>query len=217
MVEVAELVVDVPGRRILDGVDLEIAGGEVVAVMGPSGSGKTTLLNCVSGLLSPVSGRVRVAGSDMTGATARERASLRLRSIGQVFQFGELLPELNVGDNIALPLMLMERPDARKSAARWLARMGLANRYQDTTYVLSGGETQRVAIARAMAVGPALVLADEPTGSLDRKTGAEVTGMMAETARQEGMAVLMATHDPDIASIADRVLHLQDARLAIGM
>lgn len=214
VVRVDELTVDVPGRRLLDRVALEIRRGETVAVMGPSGSGKTTLLNCVAGLLIPARGSVRVGDVDMASARAEVRAAQRLSKVATVFQFGELLPELTAGENVALPLLLRAEADARATARRWLSRVGLDGRYDDSPQTLSGGEVQRVGIARALAGRPAIVLADEPTGALDRGTADEVTELLISAAREHQAAVLVATHDQAVADRADRIVQLRDGRLS---
>jgi ABC-type lipoprotein export system ATPase subunit len=213
--DVSGLTLDIPGRVLLDGLDLTATPGECIAVMGPSGSGKTSLLNCLCGIVRPTSGSVRVCGVEISQLGESRRAHFRLRRIGMVFQFGELLPELSVLENVALPLRLMgvTRTEAECRAVDWLERLGLGARGGAHPDVLSGGEVQRAGIARALVHAPALVLADEPTGSLDEENAGIVAGMLVGAAKDLGATVVIATHDPLVASVADRVLRLRDGRL----
>ena len=212
----SHLSLDVPGRRLLDDVDLTAEAGECIAIVGPSGSGKTSLLNCLSGVTTPSAGSVQVEGVELTGLGTSKRTSFRLRRIGMVFQFGELLPELTALENVALPLRLMGRPrrDAERRAAAWLDRLGLGERGGAHPDVLSGGEVQRVGMARALAHEPSLVLADEPTGALDEANSKRIVGLLVGMAKEFGAAVVMTTHDPLVASKADRVFRLHSGRLA---
>ena len=214
--EVIGLSLEVPGRRLLADVDFTAEGGACVAVMGPSGAGKTSLLNCLCGIVQPTAGSVSVDGTEVTGLRSSERAEFRLRRIGIVFQFGELLPELNLIENIALPLRLARVPRrvAEERAADWLNRLGMAGREDDRPDVLSGGEIQRAAIARALVHEPPLVLADEPTGALDEQNSRHVAGLLAEMAKVVGATVIVATHDPLVAAMTDRTLRLRGGRLA---
>lgn len=211
---VSGLALDVPGRRLLDEVGFDVGAGECLAVMGPSGSGKTSLLNCLSGIAMPTSGWVWAAGTELTALGLSRRTEFRLRHIGMVFQFGELLPELSALENVALPLRLMgtSRREAERRASGWLDRLGLddGKAHPET---LSGGEIQRVAIARALAHEPRLVLADEPTGALDEENSLRVVELLVGAAKDLGAAVIVATHDPLVASSTDRVLRLLDGRL----
>lgn len=213
--EVRDLSLDMPGRRLLDDVDLAAEAGECLAVVGPSGSGKTSLLNCLCGIVMPAAGSVRVDGIELAGLGTAERTAFRLRRIGMVFQFGELLPELTALENVALPLRLLgnSRRDAERRAAEWLDRLGLGERGAEHPDLLSGGEVQRVGIARALAHEPSLVLADEPTGALDEANSVRIMGLLVGTAKELGATVIVVTHDPLVASKADRVLRLQDGRL----
>ncbi|HEX6419834.1 MAG TPA: ABC transporter ATP-binding protein [Acidimicrobiales bacterium] len=199
----------------LDGVDLAVRAGESVAVAGPSGSGKSTLLHLAGGLDVPDAGTVRIDGRDVARLSAAERARLRRREVGFVFQFFHLLPSLTVAENVELPLLLdRSARGARRAVAAMLDRVGVADRAGHLPGELSGGEMQRAAIARALVARPRLVLADEPTGNLDSATGRAVLDLLAEVVREAGTALVMVTHDPAAAARADRVVHLLDGRLA---
>jgi len=196
----------------LAGVTLEVESGEFVAVVGPSGSGKSTLLHLAGGLDQPDGGRVRVNGRDLADTSVGERAELRRRQIGFVFQFFHLLPTLSVVENVSLPLLLDGRRDDDRVAAL-LERVGLADRARHLPGELSGGEMQRTAIARALVAGPGLILADEPTGNLDSATGEEVFDALISQVREASATLVMVTHDATAASRADRTLRLSDGRL----
>lgn len=213
--KVEGLSLDVPGRRLLDAIEFTAEAGECLAVVGPSGSGKTSLLNCLSGIVMPTAGSVRVDGVELAGLKVSKRTAFRLRRIGMVFQFGELLPELTALENVALPLRLLggSRRDAERRAAEWLDRLGLSEKGGAHPDVLSGGETQRVGVARALAHEPSLILADEPTGALDESSSALIVGLLVGAARELGATVLVATHDPLVASKSDRVLALHGGDL----
>ncbi len=193
-------------------VRLAVDPGEFVVVVGPSGSGKSTLLHLAGGLDQPDSGRVFVNGRDLANASVGERAELRRREIGFVFQFFHLIPTLSVAENVSLPLLLDRRRDDHRVEAL-LERVGLADRAGHLPGELSGGEMQRTAIARALAAGPGLILADEPTGNLDSATGEEVFEALVSQARDSSATLVMVTHDAGIANRADRVLRLRDGRL----
>jgi putative ABC transport system ATP-binding protein len=215
--ELRGVAVDITGRRLLDHVDLAVPAGECVAIMGPSGVGKTSLLNCVAGIATPASGSVLVDGVDVSAMSSRGRAAFRLRRMGLVFQFGELLPELTVAENIALPsrLMGMRREAAAERAMPLLARFGLADRAGSHPHELSGGQQQLVGIARALAHEPVLVLADEPTGMLDEENTARVADVLIRASRELGAATVVVTHDRNVACRADRVLAIVDGSLTV--
>jgi putative ABC transport system ATP-binding protein len=197
----------------LDGVDLQVQPGEFVAVMGPSGCGKSTLLNMIGGLDRPTSGRVCIDGQDVTELGDDKLTELRRRRIGFVFQFFNLIPVLNAVENAGLPLTLDGDTKAQAKATEWLERVGLGDRLKNRPDQLSGGQQQRVAVARALSTEPALVLADEPTGNLDSKSATEIATLLQQVARDWGRSVLMVTHDPRIASFAQRLVLMKDGRI----
>ena len=201
--------------NVLDGASLEIAAGEVVALVGPSGSGKSTLLHIAGLLEKPDSGTMSLNGMAVEADDDTARTALRLAHIGFVYQFHNLLPEFTAQENIAMPMRLngQGRGAAMTQAADWLTRLGLGERQEHLPSQLSGGEQQRVAIARALAAQPTLILADEPTGSLDGQAGDKVADMLLTEARQQGAAVLLATHDMELAARADRVVRLQNGQI----
>jgi putative ABC transport system ATP-binding protein len=201
--------------RAADGVTLTVERGEMVAVYGPSGSGKTTLLMLAASLLAPDRGSVAFDGRELVGLSDREAADYRLCDVGVVFQQYELMPGVSATENAAVKLLAdtISLTTARRRAARCLARVGLAHRLQAVPERLSGGERQRVAIARALANEPRLILADEPTGSLDSRGGSEILELLHAIAHEHDVAVLLVTHDPQAADIADRVHVLRDGRL----
>jgi ABC-type lipoprotein export system ATPase subunit len=200
-------------RRVLDGAELEVARGEVVAVLGRSGSGKSTLLHVLGGLDRADAGTVEVAGEAVTGASERSLSVLRRRRIGFVFQFFHLLPELTGEANVMLAGQVRgAHPDARRRARELVDRLGLRPVADSLPHQLSGGEQQRFAIARALVNDPAVVLADEPTGNLDVEAGADVLGLLRAGA-DEGRAVVLVTHERTATEIADRVLRLDAGRL----
>jgi putative ABC transport system ATP-binding protein len=202
-------------HAVLKGVDMDIVRGERVALLGQSGSGKSTLLNLIAGIEPPAEGKVWVAGTELSRLGEHARTLFRRSHIGFVYQFFNLIPTLTLLENVRLPRELNgARPaDARRAAADLLARVGLGDRGGAYPEQISGGEQQRVAIARALAHRPALILADEPTGSLDAHTGAQVLELLAEAARADGTALLMVTHSEAVAQSAQRVLRLRDGVL----
>ncbi len=199
---------------VLRGLDIGVRAGEIVAVTGPSGSGKSSLIAIMGGLERPTGGAVEVLDVDMTSASERQRTWLRRRDIGIVFQAYHLVPAMTALQNVALPLMLAGEGDGRGPAQEMLERVGLGHRLGHRPSALSGGEQQRVAIARAFVAKPRLVLADEPTGNLDQSTGIAVAETMFELARDMGAAMLMVTHDPDMAARCDRTIAIDAGKLA---
>jgi putative ABC transport system ATP-binding protein len=200
--------------RAVDGVSLSVAAGELVALYGPSGSGKTTLLMLIAGLLVPDSGYVRVNGRDVSRLSARERAHYRRSELGFIRQSLDLIPGVRADDNAALKLLAdTGRRDAQRQVAPLLERLGLNGRAVQRAEQLSMGERQRVMIARALSTGPSLVLADEPTGSLDTDRGQEVLSLLAEICHERDVGVLLVTHDPRAAAFADHVHALRDGRI----
>ena len=197
----------------LGGVDVHIAPGESVAIMGPSGSGKSTLLHCLSGILAPDHGRVSLGAVELSALSDADRSRLRLQRFGFVFQDGQLIGELPARENVALPLLLtgVARGAALRQADDWLARLGLPDVGQRRPGELSGGQAQRVAIARALIHAPAVIFADEPTGSLDQATGHEVMQILQATTRMTGSTLVLVTHDVQVARWCERLIEIRDA------
>jgi putative ABC transport system ATP-binding protein len=205
--------------HVLRSLDLEIPRGEFLALMGPSGSGKSTLLNLIAGLDRPTSGSVAIDGQPIDRLSRRELARWRASNIGFVFQFYNLLPVLSAERNIELPLLLtsLSKKERMQHVAAALKIVGLEHRAKHTPRTLSGGEQQRVGIARAIVTDPVLILADEPTGDLDRKTGDGILDLLQSLNRQQGKTIVMVTHDPHAASHASRRLYLLDGQLSSEM
>ncbi len=201
--------------RVLRGVDLELRPREMVALVGPSGAGKSTLLHIAGLLERPDAGSVALAGCEVGSVGDQERTRLRMRHIGFVYQRHHLMPEFSALENVMVPLRIKGETAgiAREKARGFLDRVGLADREEHRPARLSGGEQQRVAVARAFAASPGLVLADEPTGNLDPVTAGEVSNLFVEMVRKTGLAALVATHNPEIASRMDRALTLADGKI----
>lgn len=204
-------------RKVLDDVNLDIRAGEFFVLLGKSGSGKSTLLNLVSGIDKPDSGHILIGDTEITALDERRQTLFRRDHIGIVFQFFNLIPTLTVLENITLPGELRGEPrrEIQKRGMALLERVGLADRAGDFPDQLSGGEQQRVAIARALLRGPMLVLADEPTGNLDEETGVSVMKLLLDLTRAAGKTLLMATHNPEVVPLADRVCRIHDGQLVI--
>jgi putative ABC transport system ATP-binding protein len=215
ILELRDLGVTVMQRSLLSNVNLSLAAGECVAVMGPSGVGKTSLLNCIAGIVTPASGSVLIDGLELNAMPSQRRSAFRLRRIGMVFQFAELLPELTVADNVALPPRLtgMPREAAQERALSLLGRFGLAERAGSHPHELSGGQQQLVGLARALVHEPVVVLADEPTGMLDQENTVRVADALISASREFGAATIVVTHDWMVASKADRTFSVAHGSL----
>ena len=202
--------------HVLSGLNLTVARGEFLALMGPSGSGKSTLLNLLGGLDRPDRGAVAVEGERIDQLSDRQLAAWRARHVGLVFQFYNLLPAMTAERNVELPLLLthLSRSERRQHVATALAIVGLAHRTRHYPGQLSGGEQQRVGIARAIVTDPTLLLCDEPTGDLDRKSGDEILGLLQALNREQGKTILMVTHDPHASARASRTVHLDKGQLS---
>ncbi|ALG85864.1 ABC transporter ATP-binding protein [Gordonia phthalatica] len=202
--------------RALDGASLTLDGGQFVSVVGPSGAGKSTLLHIIGALDTPTSGTIRVDGTDLTALGDDEASEFRRNRVGFIFQFFNLVPTLTAWENVALPMLLDSRSftKAKPRAVELLERVGLGARVDHRPAELSGGQMQRVAIARSLIMGPKILLADEPTGNLDSKTGADVLELLAEVAHDEpDRLVLMVTHDNNAAAVCDRIVTVRDGRI----
>ncbi|MFI6810217.1 ABC transporter ATP-binding protein [Streptomyces luteogriseus] len=200
----------------LGGADVEVGERDLLAIMGPSGSGKSTLLHTLAGIIRPDDGQVMLRGERIDKLGENRLSALRRKRFGFVFQFGQLLPELPAEENVALPLMLegVPRNEAVARVRRWFAPLGLEGLERRRPGQLSGGQAQRVAIARALAVEPDVVFADEPTGALDQRTSTEVIQLLTFATRETGAALVMVTHDADVAAHCDRILQVRDGRIS---
>jgi putative ABC transport system ATP-binding protein len=202
--------------QALRGVDLDVPRGQLLAIMGPSGSGKSTLLHILGALDAPTAGTIEVAGEHYEGLDEAGLTRLRRDHIGFVFQFFNLLPSLTAAENVLLPALIARRSDRslRERALALLAKVGLGDRADHLPSELSGGQQQRVSIARALLLEPELVLADEPTGNLDRRSSREILGLLRSLVEAEGHTIVMVTHDPTAAAVADRIVFLRDGMVA---
>lgn len=205
-------------RPALRGVDLAVAAGELVAITGPSGSGKSTLLHALAGVLTPDAGEVRLGEHLVAAMSQDERSRLRRTDIGVLFQFGQLIEELTLAENVALPLLLERRgrSEALETARAWLVRVGVADVADELPTQVSGGQAQRGALARALVTNPGVLFADEPTGALDSVAGEAAMEMITEIAAEESLTVVLVTHDARIAAYADREVVLRDGALDVG-
>lgn len=202
--------------RALDGVDLAVEEGEFLAIVGTSGSGKSTLLHMLGGLDKPTKGQVWVNGKELSAMTDEELTIFRRRNIGFIFQNYNLVPMLNVMENIQLPAGLDGRKLDKAYLEQVIATLGIESKLESLPANLSGGQQQRVAIARALAIKPAIVLADEPTGNLDSKTSQDVLGLLKVMGQKFGQTLVMITHNEEIAQLADRIIRIEDGKLAKG-
>lgn len=202
--------------RALDGIDISVEEGEFIAIVGSSGSGKTTLLNMLGGLDNPTEGEIIVRGKNLTDMDSEELTVFRRRNIGFVFQNYNLMPILNVHENMTLPLKLDGLGEDRNFLEQIIESLKLKEKLYSTPNTLSGGQQQRVAIARALVARPAVILADEPTGNLDSKTGTEVIGLLKTSAIQFNQTILVVTHNEDIAQMADRIIRIEDGKVSGG-
>jgi putative ABC transport system ATP-binding protein len=215
LIEGRDLVKSFGQTPALQGADLQVAPGEILAIMGPSGSGKSTLLHCLAGILVPDSGEVRFGGRRVDAMRETERSTLRRDHFGFVFQFGQLVPELTAEENVALPLLLggMRRSEALRRARAWFGRLSLDGRERHRSGELSGGEAQRVALARGLVADPEVLFADEPTGALDTLNGEHVMDLLTAAARERGTTVVLVTHEPRVAAYADREVIVRDGKV----
>ncbi|MBG7607552.1 MAG: ABC transporter ATP-binding protein [Verrucomicrobia bacterium] len=199
----------------LENLSLKVPRGEFLALMGPSGSGKTTLLNLISGIDTPTSGSLEIDGEDIARFSRKQLTSWRARKVGYIFQLYHLIPVLTAFENVELPLLItsLSRAERRKKAEEALDLVGLSGRSDHTPGELSGGQEQRVAIARALVADPALLVADEPTGDLDRESATHILGLLRSLSREHGKTIVMVTHDARAAAAADRALHLEKGKL----
>lgn len=199
--------------KALDGVDIEICTGEMVSVVGPSGSGKTTLVNLLSCLDAPTAGELSLEGKQIAGLAEDQLARVRRGTLGFIFQKFHLIPTLTVAENVELPLMFLSRPADRKATLAVLTSVGLANRADHLPKELSGGEMQRVAVARALITNPKVMIADEPTGNLDKATGEAIFSLLRNLVKDHSLTVIITTHNLALAYQADRIITLEDGKI----
>lgn len=199
--------------KALDGVDIDIQTGEVVSIVGPSGSGKTTLVNLLSCLDAPTAGELSLEGKQIAGLAEDQLAGVRRGTLGFIFQKFHLIPTLTVAENVELPLMFLSRPADRKATLAVLTSVGLASRANHLPKELSGGEMQRVAVARALITNPKVMIADEPTGNLDKATGEAIFSLLRNLVKDQGLTVIITTHNLALAYQADRIITLEDGRI----
>lgn len=200
-------------HNVLSGLDLKVNKGEIIILYGKSGSGKSTLLNIISGIDLPVEGSIKIDGKDITKLSENERTLVRRNNIGFIFQFFNLVPTLNVKENLQLPLQLKEMDDSDEIINSVLEEVGLSGRENSYPDKLSGGEQQRVAIARALIHNPEIILADEPTGNLDHETGIQIVDLLDRVVKKKGKTMIMVTHSSEVMGLADRVLTLREGKL----
>ena len=202
---------------VLKGVNLDLARGEILAIVGTSGSGKSTLLHVLGGLDAPTSGEIRILDQDIAKTSEEQRCRLRNGSLGFIYQFHHLLPEFSALENVAMPLLIrrLATQDAYDRAADILQQVGLGHRLTHTPGELSGGERQRAAVARALVTNPACILADEPTGNLDTQTSEEIMRLFIQLNEEQGMTIVLVTHEDDIAAYAKRLIRLKDGHVIV--
>ena len=217
MIEVRDIWKSFGGLEVLKGVNLKVEKGEIVAIIGKSGAGKTTLLQIIGTLDRPTKGQVLIDGTDVFGMKDKELAAFRNKHIGFIFQFHQLLPEFTAIENVCIPAMIAREKEAeyRPRAERLLRELGLGDRMGHKPNELSGGEKQRVAAARALMMSPDIILADEPTGSLDEKNKKELSELLLKLRKEYGQTILLVTHDKELAGIADRIIEIKDGVISL--